>query len=209
MHSGLKVNLAQSYRNLRRINVAGTKEAIAFCCAGRCKPLHFISSLSIADHSAREESSIIREDDDFTSNQGTFKRLYPQQMGYGCHGAQGRNRGLPVAIYRFNTVGGDTVSHHCDTTEIYWRLLRVCCQMGLVPESRRLVDIVPVNVAASVVPSIATRAGSYGRAFHICNPRPEPWGCWTDYLNRLGYNVSLGALLGLGTASQSGGGKAQ
>lgn len=61
---------AQSYRNLRRINAAGTKEVIAFCCAGRCKPLHFISSLSIADHSAREENSIIREDDDFTSNKG-------------------------------------------------------------------------------------------------------------------------------------------
>lgn len=191
VHSGLKVNLAQSYRNLRRINAAGTKEVIAFCCAGRCKPLHFISSLSIADHSAREEDSIIREDDDFTSNKGLSSGYILSRWVMDAMVRRAGNRGLPVAIYRFNTVGGDTVSHHCDTTEIYWRLLRVCCQMGLVPESRRLVDIVPVNVAASVVPSIATRAGSYGRAFHICNPRPEPWGCWTDYLNRLGYNVSL------------------
>lgn len=191
VHSGLKVNLAQSYRNLRQVNVAGTKNVIEFCCTGRCKPLHFISSLSIADHSMREAGSVIREDEDFASNRGLSSGYILSRWVMDNMVRRARGRGLPVALYRFNTVGGDSITHHCDTTEIYWRLLRVCCQTGLVPESERLVDIVPVDVAASLVPRIAEQEQCYGRAYHICNPNPEPWGCWPAYLERLGYVASL------------------
>ena len=190
LHSGLHVNLAQSYSFLRRVNVLGTVEVIRFCCDQKLKPLHFISSLSVIDHTARTNpAEPVKEDDPFDSYAGLTSGYILTRWVMDQMVRRASARGLPTALYRFTTVSGDTIGHRCDTGEIYWRLLRYCCKSGALPAGKRKVDMLPVDVAADMVLTIAASPACYGKAYHICNPEPEPWSVWENYLRRLGHQV--------------------
>ncbi len=191
-HCGLHVNLAQSYQHLRGVNIGGTKEVIRFCCHVKTKPLHYISSHAIIDTSAHAGSeTALCEDAELVSYKGLpggyiLSRWAMERMIW-----LARQRGLPSAIYRYVPVSGDSVTHQCDTSEIYWRLLRLFCQTGAIPESLRPVNILPVDTAADLVLTIASDPYCYKHAFHICNPRSESWSVWAEYLRKLGYPTSV------------------
>ena len=119
LHSGLHVNLAQSYSFLRRVNVLGTVEVIRFCCDQKLKPLHFISSLSVIDHTARTNpAEPVKEDDPFDSYAGLTSGYILTRWVMDQMVRRASARGLPTALYRFTTVSGDTIGHRCATPAI-------------------------------------------------------------------------------------------
>lgn len=191
VHSGFNVNLAQSYAALRPANVLGTCEALRLACQGGI-PVHYVGSTSIVDFVARtDESAPVKENDPFTSCEGIQTGYILSRWVADHMVRRAGERGLPVAVYRMTTVGGDARSHYCDTGEIYWRLLRVFAQTGFMPGSRRLVDMVPVDQAARAVVALASQPDCYGKAFHMNSRDKLPWETMHKNLVLAGYAVDM------------------
>ncbi|MFV0421643.1 thioester reductase domain-containing protein [Oleidesulfovibrio sp.] len=191
MHSGFQVNLAQSYTVLRPANVLGTREVLRMACS-KPIPIHYVGSTSIVDFVTRSsETAAVLEDDPFTSCSGIQTGYILSRWVADHMIRRAGERGLPVSVYRMTTVGGDDRSFYCDTDEIYWRLIRVFTQTGLMPHSQRVVDLVPVDEAAKAVVALASQPESYGRAFHINSPRKLQWDAIHKFLTKAGYTITM------------------
>ncbi|MDC7217861.1 MAG: thioester reductase domain-containing protein, partial [Spirochaetales bacterium] len=191
VHSGFHVNLAQSYTVLRPSNVLGTREVLRLACEGSI-PMHYIGSTSIIDFVTRaHETTPVQEDDPFATCTGIQTGYILSRWVADHMIRRAGEQGLPVAIYRMTTVGGDADSLYCDTDEIYWRLVRVFTQTALMPQSKRVIDLVPVDEAAKAVVTLASQNDSYGRSFHMNSPRKLPWETIHKYLSNAGYNITM------------------
>lgn len=192
VHSGFNINLAQSYAALRPVNVEGARETLRLASEGKSIPLHYIGSTSIVDYVAlagREEP--VLENEEFASCAGIQTGYILSRWVADHMMRRAQQRGLPVAVYRMTTVSGDSAHCRFDLTEMYWRLIRAFVQTNMMPQSKRMLDLVPVDMAAQAVLALASGSQSYGQAFHINSPHKLPWETLHKYLAAEGYPIKL------------------
>jgi fatty acid CoA ligase FadD9 len=164
-HCGAYVNWIHPYSLLRLPNVLGTR-AVAELAVSTCvKPLHFISSIGVADWD--NESNLL----DFS----LIDRVNAYSLTKYANEVMLRkmcNAGLPVTFARPGMITGASDNGFCNKTDYVNRYLRAIVQMKCAIDNPMLLDMTPVDYVARVCVLLSREASSVGRTFHIVNPSP-------------------------------------
>jgi len=162
-HNGAYVNYLMDYSAMRQINVAGTKEVIAFAMERRPKVLNYISTTFIFGWSARE---VLYERDhnrtmeylDFGYSQSKWvsDQLVLAAM----------EQGLQARIFRPALIS-PSVSGGGYNFDISMRLLSFMLKYGIGTAAHNQVSFTPADVAANNIVAIAGLEASIGKTFHV------------------------------------------
>jgi thioester reductase-like protein len=183
-HCGAVVRWAQPYASLRSANVGGTHEVLRLAAATRTKPVHFISTVGV--FSSPEQAREVVLEGDALEESGPLHVGYAQSKWVAeklvrLAGA----RGLPVSVYRPNTIG-DSRTGVFNLNDHVFLMLRGCLRLGLAPELSWEVCGAPVDFVARAIVGLSTSAPA-GGTFHLVSPNGARWGEVCDWLRALGY----------------------
>jgi amino acid adenylation domain-containing protein/thioester reductase-like protein len=188
-HSGAMVSALYPYSVHKPTNVLGTGEVLRLSSRIRVKPLHYVSATSVATPTPDVSSSAIGEEIDL-DDMGPPKDGYSQSKWVAERiVVEARSRGLPVVIYRPGRISGHSRTGVGNDDDLFSRLLKLCVQLGRVPELEApvMTDIVPVDYVSQALVHLSTRESSLGRVFHLVNPRPTEWSRVIEWIAELGY----------------------
>ncbi|KAM4065659.1 AMP-binding enzyme [Hirsutella rhossiliensis] len=174
-HLGARVNYTQPYSLHRPANTLGTLNVIRFACAGRVKPIHYVSSISCFGPTGFVTgASTVREDEPLLPHLAAL----PYDHGY----AQSQwvaeqllrrlmDRGFPIAVYRPGFITGHSQTGACNPDDFFCRLIHACCEMGCYPKlPNQRKEFVPVDYVSSAILHIAASPTCLGRAYHLVPP---------------------------------------
>lgn len=189
-HSAGVINMRYSYERLKQANVEGVKEILRLAGIIKTKSVHFVSSIAVFYSDAHPADQLLTETD--------IPRFHPTLKGsYGKSKwvadrlvANAQERGLPACIYRPTRIMGHSKTGALNNTkEILPALLRGCILLGLYPDWDIEVTLVPVDYVSRAMVHLATRSESYGKSFHLFNPKPIRWRDLMVILGELGYRL--------------------
>ncbi|NLR75920.1 non-ribosomal peptide synthetase [Leeia aquatica] len=191
-HTGVIINFVAPYTQLRHSNALAAAEMLQLASTQRSKPLHFIGSLGVFDHSqATPDSPPVHEDDALQHWQGLPNGYLQARWVSDTLIRRAIRRGLPCSVIRLTTVCGDRTHHQPHPDDMAWQLLRLGMTVKAVPDSARLLDMVPVDEAVNAVVALAKDGQTLGQAWHISNPRRWRWAEVGQALARHGYHLPL------------------
>ncbi len=188
-HNGAQVNFTQPYAVLKAVNVTGTHEVLRLACAGKIKPVHYVSTLSI--FGTREPSYLGGfVEDDFPDPTVEMGDGYSQSKWVAEKLVRtAANRGLPITIHRPATVAGHSITGAWNTDDFLCRLIRGCIEIGKAPAIQNHFDMVPVDYVSKAIVYLSRQPQAIGKAFHFSNRRPIVSDDLIDWINALGYRV--------------------
>jgi thioester reductase-like protein len=165
-HNGAMVNFVYPYRALKTVNVESTHDVLRLASARRLKPVHFISSISVFMKHALA-GGIFREDADLIAA-GVPHGGYGQSkwVAEGLVRAAG-GRGIPVTIFRPDSIFGDRRTGTLNTHDMAYTLLRAIFALGSVPDIEIKGGLVPVDFVSEAIVHLASQPASFGKAFHL------------------------------------------
>ena len=161
----------------RRVNVAGTAEALAICCAlrrhGQSGRLDYVSTAYVAG----DRDGVAYEDE--LDRGQRFRNTYERTKFEAerlCREVQGD---LPVAIYRPSIIVGDSGTGGTESYKaFYWPLARLIrfydlwrpvltrlAPLPLNPECH--IDLVPVDYVARAITMLFHDADAVGHCYHL------------------------------------------
>ncbi|MTE21412.1 KR domain-containing protein [Streptomyces sp. TRM43335] len=187
-HNGARVNFSYTYDQLRAANVAGCAEILRLACRGPLTPVNHVSTYGIWGLPA-DGRTVIGEDDDI-AGAGALVTGYVQTkwaaerlMGIG------RERGIPVDVYRPGRVLGDSRTGACLTTHFTTRVIKGCVQLGLAPDVDLDVEMTPVDYVARALVGISLSPRSLGGTYHLVNPGKLPFAELVRSMSRYGWRT--------------------
>ncbi len=189
-HNGSLVNFLAAYPALHAANVLGTREVLRLACRGRVKPVIYVSSLDVIAAAAHAAGGTVTEDEPLGDCRG-LQGGYPQSkwVAEKLVRAAGE-RGLPVCVMRPGLVTGDSRTGRGGGGDLVTRLLASILRLGAFPEGIGEIDLVPVDFVAAAAVWLARRRASFGRTFHLTNPRPAALGGLSGGLRARGYALT-------------------
>lgn len=188
IHNGAVLNFILPYRQLKKVNVTGTAEALRFACTGMAKYFHYISSYSVYDNPSHFERRVT-EDDPLETPDGYFlgysetKWVSEKLVGIA------RERGLRTAIYRPGDITGTSLDGIWKVEDLISRSIVGCIQMGSFPEIQVNLHLTPVDFVAASIVQIAFQAECVNHAFNILNEHLMPVEQFYRVLRKLGYKI--------------------
>lgn len=147
-HNAAVVSVVREYGSLQAVNVRGTRELLRLAAAVHSKPLHYVSTLSVAPQA--NLSPEIPEDfvpqhpglrDGYQQSKWVAERLV-QQAG---------ERGLPVSVYRLGRVVGAPGTGIVNTQDLVWRILLAGVPLGALPRLEVGETWTPVDFVAKAL----------------------------------------------------------
>jgi amino acid adenylation domain-containing protein/thioester reductase-like protein len=174
VHNGGVVNFTLPYGRMRGPNVEGTAWVLRLACAGRAKPVHFVSTLGV--HATKENQDQLVHEDDAMPDIARVHDAYTQTKWVADALVQAVGaRGVPVTVHRPARVGPDYRTGASNADDYFARMLRSMAEMGAMPDMRWNWDVAPVDqVAAAIVEAVLDPAW-LGGTYHYFNPRPIPF----------------------------------
>lgn len=149
-HNGAFVNFTLPYAALKAANGLGTQEVLRLASLIKLKPVHFISSTSVAVP-ADTSNVIIREQDCPAANQ-VLDGGYPQTKWVAEKLVKiAGDRGLPVSIYRPGRISWHSKTGICNPEDHTSKMIKGCIQLGTAPELNTLVNLAPVDYVSSAI----------------------------------------------------------
>ncbi|NGY63509.1 acyltransferase domain-containing protein [Lentzea sp. NEAU-D13] len=183
-HAGAQVNWLQPYQDLKAANVKGTEEVLRLAARHRTVRVHYVSTTGVFAQPGGPKST-----DAETGPAEQLPTGYQQSKWVSEEIVrEAQRRGLPVTVYRPDTVCGSQVDGACQTNDFVWRSLKGCLQAKAVPaQAKGLFTIAPVDyVSAAIVGlSMEPRQDTY----HLYNPEPVSLNNLIDRLNHHGYDL--------------------
>jgi thioester reductase-like protein len=189
-HAGASVSWVFPYEGLRDVNVAGTAELLRLACRGRCKPLHFVSSLAVCC-SSNGPAEISERDDVFAHRAGLHLGYAQSKCVAEALVSQAGQRGLPVTIHRPSLLVGDSRSGAASPEDFLARLIRGCVRMRAAPDLDWALDCCPVDHAARAIVALARERRRPGHVFHLAGLATRSWREVVLWMNLFGYPVRL------------------
>ena len=182
-HNGANVNLSAPYEVLRRTNVFGTQEILRLSCRSRLKPVHFVSTFTVAATAARRGRLVLENDplprcEDLMHGYSQTKWVSEKMIG------AARSRGIPVSIYRPGHVSGHSESGVSNAADLLHSILLACYRLGTTPTRSSELDMTPVDYVAAGIVELSLQSGSLGGTFHLTNPHPLQPGQLSEWLRR-------------------------
>ncbi|MEV0762623.1 thioester reductase domain-containing protein [Nocardia sp. NPDC050435] len=169
VHNGARVNHAEPYARLRAANVSGTAEVLRFACDATPKPVHFVSTTSVASATTRPVSTVSEADRptlaELTGNGYLLGKWVGEELV-----AQAAARGLPAVIHRPDRVCGSPRTGAAGPDDAFWTMVRAAVHVGGVPPGGDAeVRLVPADyVAAALVHTVVH--GTPTPVHHLINP---------------------------------------
>lgn len=173
-HCASAVNFIQPYSHLRRDNVLGLREVLAFCAAGRLKPLALMSTISVYSWGHRYTGKqMMREDDDIDQNLTAVSA----DIGYVRSkwvmekiADMAASRGLPLMTFRLGYATFHGRSGRCADYQWWSRLVRTCIAYGGVPELRNFREgLTSVDYMTRAIAHISRNPAAIGKKFNLVN----------------------------------------
>lgn len=173
-HCASAVNFIQPYSHLRRDNVQGLGEVLAFCAAGRLKPLALMSTISVYSWGHRYTGKrVMREDDDIDQNLTAVSA----DIGYVRSkwvmekiADMAANRGLPLMTFRLGYATFHGRSGRCADYQWWSRLVRTCIAYGGVPDLRNFREgLTSVDYMTRAIAHISRNPAAIGKKFNLVN----------------------------------------
>ncbi|WP_371999884.1 AMP-binding protein (plasmid) [Tistrella mobilis] len=192
LHTGARIHFAEDYARLRTANVQGIREVLAFAAGGRAKPVHYLGSFGIVDHTAADAPPFDEAGDPggpdglgtgYLASRWAADRLLCRAIA----------RGWPVMLHRATTIAGDRLHHRVDAGEMTWRLIRAMALVDAMPETGRVLDLVRPDDLADAFLALA-KAGpggggdaQAGRITHLSGGAPLDWDDVAEVLRGRGF----------------------
>ncbi|OLF14425.1 hypothetical protein BLA60_04710 [Actinophytocola xinjiangensis] len=186
-HAGALVHLLYPYDVLRGPNVDGTVEALRLACTGRPKTFHHVSTLEVFPDDVPHREDVTPGEDCRAHGAYAQSKWVAERLV-----AQAADRGLPVCVLRPGNVAGHRRTGYWNTLDPMYTLIRGCLRIGAAPDLDLVVNLTPVDYAASAIARLSFDEGSVGQAFHLFNPNPAtPWAEVVDVLRGAGHDLDL------------------
>jgi thioester reductase-like protein len=189
-HCAAEVNWARSYRQLRAVNVLGTLEMLRFACAGRPKPLAFVSTIAVCF--AHGDNEVVDEDSDMLSRVEAMPLGYAQSK---CVAEsllrQASARGLPVTILRPALIAGDSRTGDVNPDDVMAALVQGCSVARAAIDVDWLFDCVPVDFVADVLARVPPPSSRHPLVLHLVHDQARHWREVVLWMNLRGYPVKL------------------
>jgi thioester reductase-like protein len=189
-HVAATVNFVQSYPALKPTTVHGTNQILKLACAGRIKPVHFVSSVAVFGSTFYVGHEEIPEDEDLSDGSG-FPMGYSQSKWVTERlMVAARQRGIPVTIYRPSLVSGHSETGDGKMDDLLPLVIQGCIQYGVAPEAgSQILDFVPVDYVSKAVVALSLQRQHPHDAFNIVHPDGIPWDDFILWLNARGYKI--------------------
>ncbi|HUF38043.1 MAG TPA: thioester reductase domain-containing protein [Anaerolineales bacterium] len=185
-HNGALVNFIQPYEGHRPANVGGTEEVLRLAAAGRLKPVHYVSTLSVFHTGEHAGDRRYKETEDLVEN-GVPLGGYAQSKWVAEKLVEEAvRRGIPVAVYRPGVISGHSQTGAWNHTDLVWSLARACFTLGKIPELEGRVDVVPVDYVSRAIVHLSLNEAPDGRVYHLGNPGTYPYAEMVALIRRLG-----------------------
>ncbi len=188
-HCAATVNMVQSYDELYHSNVAVTQSIVAFASTTRLKAIHYASTLSVFV-AADNPPDICYEDALFDTTTMIHGGYAQSKWVADNFMQQCAAKGLPVSIYRFGLITGDSQSGRYAVHDYLAMFVRGLIRLGELPagdwESLEL-DVTPVDYAARAMVYIAQ--GNQRGCYHIAGASRFSLRMIHDVLAEYGYTL--------------------
>ncbi|MEG5016677.1 MULTISPECIES: amino acid adenylation domain-containing protein [unclassified Microcoleus] len=188
-HNGAFVKFTYPYSVLKPANVLGTHEVLRLASQSKLKPVHLISTISV--FSARGESGIkvVREDDELTPGE-SLKGAYTQTKWVAEKLVEvARDRGIPISIYRPGRISGDSQTGACNPSDLLYRLMAGCVQLGCAPDDDKLMNVAPVDYVSRAIVHLSSQKELLGKTFHLVNPQSFQMSELLGWIGSMGYPI--------------------
>lgn len=184
IHNGALSNYAQSYWQLKPVNVLGTLEVLRFACHSRTKPVHHISSLAVfpvlnGEHHYSEGS--LHSPEHVLGGYQQTKWVADRLV------SQAGERGLPVCIYRPGQICGSQSSGAASSDTFLNAVIKGCIQAEAALPFDITLEMVPVDFCAAAVAHVALNGQHHGRTFHLTGARRLHWQDVIDMIRDCGF----------------------
>jgi amino acid adenylation domain-containing protein/thioester reductase-like protein len=187
-HNGALVNFTYPYSVLKAPNVLGTQEVLRLACQVKVKPVHFISTISVAypnnpdvqivcEHNTLDDAKM--PSDGYAQSKWVAEKLV----------TIGRERAIPICIYRPGRISGHSQTGVCNPGDHTYRMIKGCIQLGSISNQDIQLNLSPVDYVSKAIVYLSRQKQSLGKAFHIVNPQPLMLSEMVNYIRSLGYPI--------------------
>ena len=171
-HSASAVNFIQPYSYMRRDNVQGLREIIAFCARCRTEPLALLSTISVYSwghlHTGKQ---VMREDDDIdqnlpavTTDIGYVRSKWVMEKIADL----AATLGLPLMTFRLGYATFNRRTGCCADYQWWSRLVRTCLSHGTLPELHDLREgLTTVDYMTRAIAHISRNPEALGKKFNL------------------------------------------
>ncbi|MBF0441728.1 MAG: thioester reductase domain-containing protein [Oligoflexales bacterium] len=192
-HNGSVVNFVYPYNMLKDGNVRGTVEIIRLASTNISKPIHYVSSTAIFDSVKTTPDQIIKEE--HVNDDGSHVIGGYAQTKWVCEKMlhEAIKKGLKVAIYRPAAIGPvNDKNGVMPVSDALTAFMLACADMGAAPDfADANVDYSPVDYVAKSYIEISLDPNSWGKVFHLGNPRPVSFGKVSKLMESCGQPMEL------------------
>lgn len=168
-HNGALVHHMLPYENLKSANVDGTLKVLRLASRKKIKSVHFISTLNVFSSSVGKfpctETSPIEQEIQYPSAGYPASKWVSEKLV----SLAGEQR-IPVTIYRLGLVAPDSRTGACGGGDHMDLLVRTCVSLGCYPGGLPPVQVIPVDILASYIVSLAGKEDLSDKVFHLFNP---------------------------------------
>lgn len=192
IHSAAKVSLSESYDEIKKINVEGTREVISFSLDTKQKYFAFISSYSIMGNKLYSKGSSFSEED---YDQGQkFEHLGYERSKFEAEGIVRKSDNLNWMVFRLGNVFGDsrTGAYPLKTTQvegIFYDMFKTVIETGKAMEGEQFYDMTPVDYIADAVIYLSYSHQELFSTYHLVNSSIKKWSEIVDVLEEAGFHV--------------------
>ncbi len=186
-HSAASVNWVYPYSSLKPTNVLGTREVLRLATRIAAKPVHFVSTLAVFPLVGNSEAGVVREQDPLDHG-GVLYNGYSQSKWVAEKLVMAaRSRGLPVCIYRPALITGSSETGAWNTDDVTCKMMRNWIERGTVPDMDTTMSMVPVDYISRAIVYLSGQNESFGKCFHLANPRPAELREVAGWIHSFGY----------------------
>eukprot|EP00928_Gymnodinium_smaydae_P035921 TRINITY_DN25197_c0_g1_i1.p1 TRINITY_DN25197_c0_g1~~TRINITY_DN25197_c0_g1_i1.p1 ORF type:complete len:3636 (-),score=588.32 TRINITY_DN25197_c0_g1_i1:193-9861(-) len=169
-NSAAKVNLAEPFESMKKDNVEATAYVIEFCCTGRHKQLHHVSTMGVLTPDMLNRRGVAMEN----APLGNMRTMPLYGTGDQANGYpytkwcaermvfEAGRKGLPVFVHRAGLIGGDSRSGAV-AEDVFFHFLSDIVTLRELPDMEGdKFNITPVDWVAKAIVHVATTP-SYAR----------------------------------------------
>ncbi|HSH02516.1 MAG TPA: amino acid adenylation domain-containing protein, partial [Anaerolineae bacterium] len=154
-HNGAWVNFIYPYPTLAPANVDGTQTIIRLAATTTRKPIHFISTTGVALPATFDDGITITETVIDTPSPALPNGYVQSKWVAEKLITLASQQNIPVAIYRPGLITGDHRTAINKQTDLIWRLLKGCLQLGLAPDHHNHFHLIPIDAAAQAIVTLS------------------------------------------------------
>lgn len=188
-HAGAITNFLEPYKLLKDVNVQGTQEILRLASTYKLKKVHYVSTHYVFSNLSHENGYVAYEDT-IPSNDEVLVLGYQQSKWVGERiMALGKERGIPVSIYRVGRISGSSTTGACQTRDIMWLMIKCCVEAGVLFEENVNIEFIPVDYVSQSIIALSIQEESRNRNFHIAAKKLNTLNQVYDWMKKYGFKV--------------------